>query len=134
MSTRTLRSVLASMLLAAAMLFTAASYNASAQPQVLTCCTFTVDVSGLPLTCFPITLITDWCPTGQHTFTAPANGIYVLPVPGSCPPFAPYFLTAAIPSGPAVPLGSSGTAVVGGCTVTYTAATDPSGCIYITIR
>jgi hypothetical protein len=120
---------------AAMVMILAAPSAAQAQPQNLTCCTFTIDVN-LPPACFgafPITIVTDWCPTGPFTYTMPGNGIFILPL-ANCPPFAPYFLSTTIPGGPSVTLGGAGTVILGGCPVTYAASTDAAGCIYITIR
>jgi hypothetical protein len=108
--------------------------RAMAQPQDLNCCTFTVNVS-LPAACagaFPLTIVTDWCQAGPFTISFAANGSFIGAVPGGCPP-APFFLSAILPGGPLVLLGGTGTAMVGGCPVTYTVGTDPAGCIVITI-
>jgi hypothetical protein len=133
MVTRTFGSVLAGILLASATLFIAASEQASAQPQDLNCCTFTINVN-LPACPFtsPITLVTDWCPGLSFAFTTLSNGTWIqnIPTSGACPP-APVFLYVTVPPGPPVLLGGTGTAVVGGCVVNYRVSTDPAGCIVI---
>ena len=123
-----------------AMLFTSGA-SASAQ-QNPNCCTYTVDIAGIPSACFPFRLTTRWDCGGTITFdfkTYSTNGVYVEPLnpPGAppCPP-ACKFLGAGL-NGPGGPFATFNNPVqfnVNGCCMVVRIGFDVNGCLIVYIR
>lgn len=113
----------------------AATSTASAQPQNFNCCTYTVDVAGIPASCLPFNIDTEWGPSIRQSFPIIGNGIFVFNLPGICPPALTFnWATINGKLGAIVGLGQTGIVNVGNCFYTISVFTDANGCIYIRIR
>jgi hypothetical protein len=129
MTTRAFISVLAAMF---ALLLLAAPERAAAQ-QNPNCCSYSVEIIGVPATCFPITLKTQWVPGFTNLINYAANGVYWHPIPAPCPP-APAFDWVSPDLGPTqIRLGETRSVVIGGCCYKITATLNPNFCILIRI-
>lgn len=100
-------------------IFAATTERAAAQ-QSPYCCAYTIDVIGLPAACFPITIVTDWGPGTQQSFTVTTNGQYVDMIP-NCPPY------------PALMFASVTIAPNPGCTQSIAWTVNTSCCVGIII-
>lgn len=112
------RTFLSMLAIAFVALFAANTERAVAQQDPF-CCTYTINVIGLPATCFPFDVETDWGGILQ-TFTVPGNGLYVDNIP-NCPPF------------PALPFTSIAINFPPGCAYTPTWTVNTSCCVQIII-
>jgi len=113
------------------MLITAAD-SASAQ-QNPNCCTYTVDIQGLPNACLPFRLATRWdCLTATVITTYSSNGIFVQPIPGPtpCPP-ACKLLGISLDNVNFIGPNQSKTYRVGNCCYLLSFGFDANGCVYI---
>lgn len=135
MQRRTSLSLLATALVALVMAFVANTQLATAQVNP-NCCTYTVDIAGIPPWCFPVTIVTEWGPGITQTFTVAMNGVYIDNIPNCPPPPAFPFNWVSVMGGPMVPFGATGSVVYnnGACILTYTTAVDANGCLVIIIR
>ncbi len=112
--------------------------SASAQ-QSLKCCTYRVEIQGVPLPCLPISLWASWyCNPGGfiNSTTYTANGSYTEPViaiPAPCPPSCT--LKAISLDGGATVIGpnESGQFMVNNCCYVMHYGFDADGCIVIKI-
>jgi len=136
MTRRALLSALATALVWLVMAFAVSTETATAQ-QNLNCCTYTVDIAGVPASCFRVPLWTRWSNGvfGPQLFLA--NGVFVFntPTPPPCPPAA--LFGGASLAGPAGPFASFNNPVqfkVNGCCLVVRIAYDSAGCVYIYIR
>jgi len=118
------------------MAFAATTDTASAQ-QNLNCCTYSVDIAGVPAACFRIPLWTRWSNGvfGPQLFLA--NGVFVFntPTPPACPPAAT-FIGASLQGagGPFATFNNPVKFNVNGCCLMARIGFDAAGCLIIYIR
>ncbi len=120
--------------LALAMLCTSTTV-ASAQ-QNPNCCTYTVEIRGVPPDCFRICLWTWWsCPSGiQDTTTKcyPNDGIYSDTIRNPCPP-ACKLVGISLDGINFILPGETRRVIIGNCCYLVNFGFDANGCIYIRI-
>jgi hypothetical protein len=122
-----------SALIAIAALLLAIPERAAAQ-QNLNCCSYSVEISGVPAACFPIQLKTQWVPGFTDIINYGANGVFWKPIPAPCPP-APAFDWVSLDLGATqVRLGETRTFIIGGCCYKVTVTLNPNFCILIIIK
>jgi hypothetical protein len=134
MTRRTLLSTLAAVIVGLVMAFTANTTEAVAQ-QNPNCCNYFIDVAGVPATCFRIQVWTRWSIGVIGPDVIAANGLYVYPVPGLCPPAANFVgASLAGPGGPYATFNNPVHFIVNGCCMIVRIAFDVNGCPYIYVR
>ncbi|MBS1913102.1 MAG: hypothetical protein JST22_14030 [Bacteroidetes bacterium] len=123
--------------LAVAMIALAASaVPATAQaPIPNACCTYTVDVAGVPATCLPFKLLTRWT-GGTETILVTANGVSLQNITfAPCPPPPAQFGYASLDGGVTKAwFNFPATFNLGTCCYVVRIGVDAAGCIIVYVR
>jgi hypothetical protein len=134
MTRRTLLSTLAAVIVGLVIAFTGTTTEVAAQ-QNPNCCTYFIDVAGVPASCFRIQVWTRWSLGVIGPDVIAANGVFAYPIPGVCPPAANFVgASLAGPGGPFASFNNPVRFIVNGCCLVVRIAFDVNGCPYIYIR
>ncbi len=134
MTRRTLLSAFVGLFAMTLVTFIAGAGSASAQ-QNPNCCTYSVNIQGVPAGCFRVPFWILWNNTLVGPTVLAANGTFTFPIPGNCPPAALFNgVSLGTPNGPFATYNNPVQFTVNGCCLVARITYDGNGCVVIYIR
>jgi len=100
------------------------------------CCTYTVDIQGVPALCFPLRVYTQWsCFATPLVNNYTGNGVYIAPIPGlvPCPPASCKLTGVSLDGVNFIPPNTTKRFLIGNCCYVISFGYDINGCCYIKI-
>lgn len=133
MKRRALLSTLAIMFTMLVMSFATTTNEAIAQ-QNQNCCTYTVDIAGVPASCFPFNICSFWANGNPIAGPFNNNGVTVHNLPWVCPPSSVFFGASINCMFPIASFNNPVPYNINGCCLRVRIGFDVNGCVIIYVR